>query len=121
MSLPVCANSLSLSHLLFFKLMPEHKNHDVKCNQKASLNLVASPSHYKYKVYKCQHLKLKEYRKGKKILFSFCLTLQILALVTKTTSPLETESEGEKTYTQRVTQLHERMPNSATLFSEPRK
>jgi len=43
-------------------------------------------------------------------------------LVTKTTSPLETESEGEKkTYTQGVTQLHERMPNSATLFSEPRK
>lgn len=54
-------------------------------------------------------------------MFSFCLTLQILALMTKTTSPLETESEGEKPYTQRVTQLHERMPNSATLFSEPRK
>lgn len=41
--------------------------------------------------------------------------------MTKTTSPLETESEGEEPYTLRVTQLHERMPNSATLFSEPHK
>lgn len=74
MSLPVCANSLSLSHLLFSKLMPEHKNHDVKCNQKASLNSVASPSHYKHKHIKSTNVtnvNFKIQQKGKKYYFHF--------------------------------------------------
>lgn len=108
--------------------MPEHKKHGVKCNQKLRIRFklvgfsksLAQTNNVRTSN-KCQQLRFKDFKKGGNKSFNFVSLFKFWFQWQKQHLLSKRNLKEKKTYTQGVTQLHERMPNSATLFSEPRK